>query len=142
MSSFQSLYDLFLFVDDTNLFFSHNDILTLTNTMNSEMLELSDWFKANKLSSNVKKSNYVIFQPRQRREEFELNIKINGHKVIRVEDVTFLGVILIENLSRKPHMSQIAGKISKSVGIIGRSSPCLTELALEMLYNTLASPYF
>ena len=48
-----NLYDLVLFADDTNLFFSHNDIQTLTHTINSEMLDLSDWFKAN------------IFKPRQ-----------------------------------------------------------------------------
>ena len=51
--------------------------------------------------------------------------------MIRVKEVTFLGVILDENLSWKPHISHIAGKISKSVGIIGRSSPCLTRLALK-----------
>ena len=61
MSS-SNLYDLVSFADDTNLFFSHNDIQTLTHTINSEMLELSDWFKANKLSLNIKKSNYVIFK--------------------------------------------------------------------------------
>ena len=50
-----SLYDLVLFADDTNLFFSHNDIQTFTHIINSEMLGLSNWFKANKLSLNVKK---------------------------------------------------------------------------------------
>ena len=33
-----NLYDLVLFADDTNLFFSHNDIQTLTHIINSEML--------------------------------------------------------------------------------------------------------
>ena len=61
-----NLYDLVLFADDTNRFFLHNDIQTLTHIVNSEMLGLSDWFKANKLSLNVKKSNYVIFKPKQR----------------------------------------------------------------------------
>ena len=61
-----SLYDLVLFADDTNLFFSHNDIQTFTHIINSEILGLSNWFKANKLSLNVKKSNYVIFKPKQR----------------------------------------------------------------------------
>ena len=126
-----NLYDLVLVADDTNLFFSHNDIQILAHTINSEMLELSDWFKANKLSLIVKKSNYVIFKPRQRREEFDLNIEINGHKMTRVKEVTFLGVILDENLSWKPHISHIACKISKSIGIIGRSSPSLTKLALK-----------
>ena len=48
-----SLYDLVLFAHDTNLFFSHHDIQTLTHIINSGMLGLSDWFKANKLSLNV-----------------------------------------------------------------------------------------
>ena len=90
----------------------------------------------------MKKSNYVIFKPRQRREEFDLNIEINGHKMIRVKEGTFLGVILDENLSWKPHISHIAGKVSKPVGIFGRSSPCLTKLALKTLYYSLVYPYF
>ena len=62
--------------------------------------------------------------------------------MIRVKEVTFLGVILDENLSWKPHISHVAGKISKSVGIIGRSSPCLSKLALKTLYYSLVYPYF
>ena len=42
-----NLYDLVLSADDTNLFSSPNNIQTLTHTINSEMLGLSDWFKAN-----------------------------------------------------------------------------------------------
>ena len=68
------------------------------------MLGLSDWFKANKLPLNVKKSNYVIFKPKQRSEEFDLNIEINGYKMIRTKEVTFLGVILDENLSWKSYI--------------------------------------
>ena len=70
ISHLSNLYDLVLFADDTNLFFSHNDIQTLTHVINSEMLGLFDWFKG----LNVKKSNYVIFKPRV---EFDLNIEIN-----------------------------------------------------------------
>ena len=98
------------------------------------MLELSYWVKANKLS--------LIFKPRQRREKFDLNIEINGQKMIRVKEVTFHGVILDENLSCKPRISHIAVKISKSVDIIGKSSPCLTKLALKTLYYSLVYPYF
>ena len=62
--------------------------------------------------------------------------------MICVKEVTFLGVILDENLSWKPHISHIAGKISKSVGIVGRSSPFLIKLALKTLYYSLVYPYF
>ena len=67
---------------------------------------------------------------------------MNGHTIIHTKEVTFLGVILDENLSWKSHISHIAGKISKSVGIICRSSSCLTTLALKTLYYSLVYPYF
>ena len=51
-----NIYDLVLFAADTNLFFSHFDSTTLMNLVNSEMLKLSDWFKANNLSLKIYKS--------------------------------------------------------------------------------------
>ena len=63
-------------------------------------------------------------------------------EMIRTKEVTFLGVIFDENLSWKSHISHIASKNSKPVGIIGRSSPCLTMLAFKTLYYSLLYPYF
>ena len=81
-------------------------ILTLTTTLknlvNSETIKLSDWFKANKLSLNMQKSNYIIFKPRQRRDEPTLSIEMDGFKMNQVKEVNFLGVILDETLSWKP----------------------------------------
>ena len=57
--------------------------------------------------------------------------------MIRTKEVTFLGFILDENLSWKSHISHIASETSKSVGIIGRSSPCLSKLTLKTLYYSL-----
>ena len=69
-----NIYDLVLFADDTILFFSHFDFPTWMSLINSKILKLSDWFKASKLSLNIQKPNYIIFKPRQRRNEFTLNI--------------------------------------------------------------------
>ena len=96
-----NIYDLVLFADDTNLFFSHFDFPTLMNLINSEILKLSDWFKANKLSPNTQKPNYIIFKPRQRINELTLNIEMNGFKMNQIKEVNFLGVILDETLSWK-----------------------------------------
>ena len=70
------------------------------NLINCEILNLSNWFKANKLSLNIQKSNYVIFKTRQqKRDEFILNIEMNGFKMNKVKEVNFLDVILNETLS-------------------------------------------
>ena len=49
-----------LFADDTNLLCWHEDIQTLLKIINQELSILADWFKANRLSLNIKKLNYVI----------------------------------------------------------------------------------
>ena len=108
-----SILNFILFADDTNLFLSHNDLSFMMNTINSELLKLSEWFKANKLSINIQKSSYMIFKTRQKRYIPEFSIEINNTKIKRVNEVVFLGVVLDENLSWKPHISHTSRKISK-----------------------------
>ena len=54
-----------LFADDTNIFFSHNDPNQVMEIVNNELKKLSGWFYANKLSINIKKSNFILFKTKQ-----------------------------------------------------------------------------
>ena len=54
-----------IYADDTNLFYPTNDIETLfstVNRLNMELGKISEWVKANKLSLNIKKTNYNLFR--------------------------------------------------------------------------------
>ena len=48
-------------VDYTNLFFSHSDINILFKRINRELKNVSNWFNANELSLNFKKTKYSFF---------------------------------------------------------------------------------
>ena len=50
-----------MFADDTNLFFSHENMSTLFLTVNSELHKIREWFKANRLLLNIKKNKYTFF---------------------------------------------------------------------------------
>ena len=50
-----------IFADDTNILFSHKDPIQLENLINIELNEISNWFKLNKLSLNIDKTNFMIF---------------------------------------------------------------------------------
>ncbi len=132
--------ELILFADDTNIFFS-DDMSQLMNVVNSQMEKISEWFRANMLSLNEKKSNFMIFRPRQKRQTIELLLKINGQKIDNVKETMFLGVILDEHMSWKSQISHIASKISKSIGIIYKSSFYLSKSALRTLYYALIYLY-
>ena len=48
----------------------------MQETVNNELLKVSEWLNANKLTLNAKKSNYVIFRPYQRKLSYSVNIKM------------------------------------------------------------------
>ena len=50
-----------MFADNTNFFYSHHQIKTFFETVNCELKNISQWFRANKLSLNIKKTKYTLF---------------------------------------------------------------------------------
>ena len=52
--------DPVLFVDNTNLFCSDNNIRALLGTANEELSQGNNWFLVNKLSLNVEKTQYTL----------------------------------------------------------------------------------
>ena len=131
--------DLILFADDTNIFFSHKDPIFLMELVNTGLQNLSCWFQANKLSINVKKLNCIIFKTSQNRQK--LDFSIYDTKIDRVTETLFLGVIIDKCLTWKPHVQNLTRKISKSLGLIYKSSFCLNKNYLCRLYYSLVYPY-
>ena len=50
-----------LFADDTTIFAASDNIIHLHNIINNDLNTLNDWFRANKLSLNTSKTNYICF---------------------------------------------------------------------------------
>ena len=85
---------------------------------------------------------WIIFvKPRHKRYHFPMQICINKQRIEQVKETVFLGVVLDEHLSWKPHISQAARKISKSIGVINRARFFLPKPYLKTLYYCLVYPY-
>ena len=56
----------FLFADDTNILYTDKHFRSLESAINSELANVYEWLTANRLTLNTKKSNFVIFRPRQK----------------------------------------------------------------------------
>ena len=134
---------LILFADDTNVFFHHKDLNALQDITNSELNKLSNWFRANRLSLNVKKTNYIIFSPKCKQSPLlnSFTIQIDGRAIERVTHARFLGVYIDEKLKWDKHVQQILTKISKNTGILIKLGHLLSTPVLLQLYNTLILPY-
>jgi hypothetical protein len=130
-----------LFADDTSICYSHSDPAVLVTVLNEAIQNIDLWIKTNKLSINIDKTNYVIFQSKQKKITQDLSLSIDDKLITRKQQVKFLGVLLDENLSWKPHINYVCNKISKSIGVIYRARFNLSLSTKLSLYYTLIYPY-
>ena len=99
LCSVLKVLELILFADDTNIFYSYTDASYLLELVKLELEKITCWFYTNKLSINVKKSNFIIFRPRQNRQTLDLAFNISNYSIDRVKEVTFFGAILDEQFT-------------------------------------------
>ena len=69
----------YLFADDTNLLFADRNLKSLETGVNMELMNVYDCLASNKLSLNVKKTNFFIFHPSQKRLNYKVNLKISDN---------------------------------------------------------------
>ena len=60
-------FQFYLFADDTNLLYADKNLNSLESIVNQELENVYNWLTSNKLTLNIKKSNYVIFHPYQKK---------------------------------------------------------------------------
>ena len=117
--------DHIMFADDTNLFYSHQNIKTLFGTVNCELEKICEWFRANKLTLNVRKTNYTLFHKNSTKDKLPLKMPelIIGNSITkRKSSVKFLEVMLNENISWKDHIKMIEKNSQKYWFIISRKT--------------------
>ena len=92
LSYSSGLLEPIMFADDTNLFFSHEDIKELFQIVNNELDKICTWFKANKLSLNEGKTKYTLFHKPKDKDNIPLKLPIlnmNGKEIQRTDCIRF-----------------------------------------------------
>ena len=144
LSNASRLLDLIMFADDTNLFFNHKDIKHLFTVVNNELVNIKDWFTANKLPLNVEKIKYSFFHEPSKKDDIPLHLPkliINNYEIQRRESIKFFGVLLDQHLTWKEHIKLTENKITKNIGISYKARPYLDKRALLCLYYSYIHSY-
>ena len=129
-----------LFADDTNMFMCGKNVQLLEEKFNAEMGKVFEWIQINKLSLNIKKTQFMFFHGR-RYVDYVPNILINDCPVSKTDCIKFLGIMVDQHLSWRDHINYISKKVSKSVGILHKIQNYLDKKTLKSLYYSLIYPY-
>ena len=118
-----------LFADDTNIFVAgQNEEEVYLNAQNSLNNLNGFMYYSNQLHINITKSVFIHFPPhcngteRQTcaRARVEKSLKLANHRLKRVTEVKFLGVIIDENISWEPQINHLKKKLISSIIVIKR----------------------
>ena len=139
------LFHPIIYADDTTLCatldsFGNNSELIEEN-INSELNDVVDWLKLNRLSVNAMKTKGMIFHTQHKALDVP-NIKMDNVRIDFVDEFSFLGITVDKHLSWKGHVNKIHLKISKVIGIMCRLKNVLPSFILLQIYNSLVTPYF
>ena len=129
-----------VFADATTLYASSDDVVHLYANVNYDLRSLTDWFKANKLSLNTSKTNYMLFCP-GKIDQNEHSIKIGVDVIQRTNSCKFLGIMIDDKLTWSEHISYTKSKLCRSLYAISRSKNFVPVKHLKTLYDSLIHPY-
>ena len=129
-----------LFADDTTICQSSDNIEFLYYGMNDNLDRLMDWFKANKLSLNINKTNYMMF-PNKRHIDPAHNLSIANTNIDQVKSTKFLGIHIDQQLKWDVPVDRIKSKISSSLFIMNKVKHFIPISLMKILYYPMVYPY-
>ena len=108
--------------------------------MNEELLKVDDWMKANKLSLNYKKTEYLVVN-KLKSQSSRLNIKIGKNTIAQAKQTKYLGVIIDDDLTWVPHIQNQCTKIARANWALASISKYVNLSTLKCAYYGLVYPH-
>ena len=108
--------------------------------MNTDLNALSDWFKANKLSLNVSKTNHMLFTNADVGPE-TTNLILSDQTINQCSNAKFVGIYIDNKSKWDTHIKNTATKISRSLFAINKVKQMLPRHSLTSMYYTLSYPH-
>ena len=130
-----------LFADDTTISESASDINYLYRSMNSNLSRLTDWFRGNKLSLNLAKTNYIKFANHISFDE-SLELKMADQNSIQINCSKFLGIHVIDDkLKWNIHIDKVKSHISSSLFAINKMKHFAPKRIMKTLCYSIVHPH-
>ncbi len=138
-----NIFKLVIYADDITLYsiisafhINCNNINNVSEKINSELNNISDWLKLNKLSLNASKSKCMMFHMPQKHIRCP-KLKIDQVEIEQVKDFNLLGIVIDRQLNWKSHVEYIFCKITRTNCILNRLKHYLPLHIKFSLYNSL-----
>ena len=123
-----------IFADDTSILFAHSNLKDFNKNIHIIFATLNKWFRANQLSLNFNKTNYVHFTTKKNMS-VKFKIGLNNNLITNSSYTKFLGVTMDNTLSWNNHIDLLMKKLSVALYIIRNGTTYMSALSSKMIYR-------
>ena len=129
-----------MFADDTNFTVPGCTFAELEQATNAELINLYSWLKANKLSLNIAKTEFMVISTRKKflaENCSEISIQLDSQSICRVEHTKSSSLIIDDRLSWSYDIRELCRKISSAIGALKRIRSLISQSTAVQIYNAL-----
>lgn len=132
-----------MYADDTALFLVDRDAKIIESVPQDEFSVLSNWFTDNELIVNCTKTKIMLFGSKQRLVRPDKPVlSLSGTFLELTQSVKYLGLSFDSAMTWHDHIEDVASKVSKRLGLLGRIRKYLSVDTCKHLHDTLVQPLY
>lgn len=133
-----------MYADDTHLTFACQTVDDMQSCLNQDLENVYNWLKANKLTLNMTKTEFMLIGSRQRLCTLtgSPTLSINDTPVRQVTTAKSLGVTIDDKLVWNSHIEKLTKKVASGIGAIKRVRHLVPQATLHLIYRSLVQPHF
>ena len=116
------------------------DIKQLETHANLEINKIQNYMQANKLSLNLKKTNYMMFRNLKNTNKFELKIK--DYTIEETKEIKFLGIKIPTDLKFASHYEHVIAKMKSGLAALNMVKKTLPTRTKLQIFNALIKSHY
>ena len=129
-----------LYADDAVLLYTSINPAELQTCMQHDLCLINEWFCANFLAINTKKTHFMIFG-QNANDLPNIDIKLNHESINRTYTTKYLGLTIDSKLDWKPHIESVRSKIVPIIYALKRVRNFIDEKTAWAIYNAYILPH-
>ncbi|XP_063375067.1 uncharacterized protein LOC134662727 [Cydia amplana] len=131
--------EILVYADDVAAIVTAQSVDTIEDKLNETAAQLAQWFNANGLALNLKKTHYLVFNLSGRSTR-PLAVSANGTALDQLSSTGFLGFEIDTCLKWDHHINRLSGRIGSACFALGRVTRLVSdEVARSCYFATVHS---
>ena len=133
-----------MYADDTHLTYAGNCEDNLQLYLNQDSEIVLKWLRADKLTLNRIKTEFMLIGSRQRLSTLAASptITIYDNQITQVTTAKSLGMTIDNKLDWRSHIDKLTKKVASGTGAIKRIRHLVPQATLLLIYQALIQPHF